>query len=100
MYSQPRGSRTRSREAHETILDLFSPMALLLLATTGMMALPNLFIGNATMVAVDYPVVGVNKLTAGGGGACSYSYSAHDDIPVVTAAKCEISVADIDKGII
>ena len=75
-------------------------MALLLLATTGMMALPNLFIGNATMVAVDYPVVGVNKLTAGGGGACSYSYSAHDDIPVVTAAKCEISVADIDKGII
>jgi hypothetical protein len=74
-------------------------MALILLAATAMLALPNLFIGNATMITVDYPVVGTNKLTAGGGGACSYSYSAHDDIPVVTSAKCLISASDIDKGV-
>ena len=50
--------------------------------------------GNAT-VGVDYPVSGTNSLAAGGGGKCTYHYTTHDSMPVVTSAGCKQRPATI-----
>ena len=45
-----------------------------------------------------YPVAGINHLTAGGGGKCTYEYKTHSGHPVVTSATCHISRKDVKKG--
>jgi len=47
---------------------------------------------------VTYPHTGTNSLEAGGGGKCSYSYSSHAGMPVVTSAHCTITKKDLDQG--
>ena len=47
---------------------------------------------------VVYPTPGTNDLRAGGGGPCTYTYLNHRGTPVVSAAHCVVSFADMDKG--
>jgi hypothetical protein len=47
---------------------------------------------------VPCPISGSNYLTIGGGGAGTYYYSLHNNIPVVTSASVRISINNMDKG--
>ena len=52
----------------------------------------------ALVSAYDLPKVGKNPLATGGGGSCTYSYTAHDKVPVVMSATCDISPSDLNTG--
>eukprot|EP00413_Alexandrium_margalefii_P026740 CAMPEP_0204562032 /NCGR_PEP_ID=MMETSP0661-20131031/33523_1 /ASSEMBLY_ACC=CAM_ASM_000606 /TAXON_ID=109239 /ORGANISM="Alexandrium margalefi, Strain AMGDE01CS-322" /LENGTH=186 /DNA_ID=CAMNT_0051569495 /DNA_START=36 /DNA_END=596 /DNA_ORIENTATION=- len=54
--------------------------------------------GAAIAAAVEYPHVGENSLSAGGGGSCEYEYASHGGKPVVMSASCTITTADLDTG--
>eukprot|EP01036_Dinobryon_divergens_P025367 gene25367-33907_t len=47
---------------------------------------------------VPCPVAGDNSLTEGGGGVGVYTYTLHNNYPVVISAKATITAANLDMG--